>query len=126
MSKLRQRLILVLILVGIIGYGTKHFCGHGHVFVNNSLGGLVYVVFWILFFKLIFNKERDVVIGFWVFLVTSILEFTQLIKWSVLEEIRSTFLGASLIGSSFNPYDFLYYMAGFLVGLLILRILGKK
>jgi hypothetical protein len=51
-----------------------------------------------------------------VFLVTSALEFLQLWHPPFLQLIRSTFLGQTLIGTSFTWWDFPYYFFGCVLG----------
>jgi hypothetical protein len=78
-----------------------------------------------LIFFIIFSKSKPVHIALGVFVVTSLLEFIQLVESSFLEIIRSNFIGQTLIGNSFAWSDFPYYAIGSLVGFLILTRIMK-
>ena len=123
----RQRLITVLILAVIvpIGFLTKFYSGPAEDWMNNSLGGLFYEIFWCLVIAFIFTKTKPIKIAFWVFVITCMLEFLQLWHPSFLEFFRNNFVGRTILGNSFNWMDFPYYFAGSLVGYLILISIRK-
>ena len=123
----RQRLITVLILAVIvpIGFLTKFYSGPAEDWMNNSLGGLFYEIFWCLVIAFIFTKTKPIKIAFWVFVITCMLEFLQLWHPSFLEFFRNNFVGRTILGNSFNWMDFPYYFAGSLAGYLILISIKK-
>ena len=114
----RQRLIVFLFLLIIIpiGFLTKFYAGPAEVWVNNSLGGLFYEIFWCLVIAFIFVKAKPIKIAIWVFIVTSMLEILQLWHPAFLEVVRNNFIGRTILGNSFNWMDFPYYFAGSLAG----------
>lgn len=114
----RSVLLLFLIFIGIL---TKFYSGFGFEFVHNHLGGLIYVIFWILFFSIIFSKSTSLKISIWVFIITSIIEFTQLIHTPILDKFREYFLFRALFGCTFNPTDFIYYLLGAFLGFFLLK-----
>lgn len=118
----RQRLIIVLLLLIIIpiGFLTKFYSGPAQVWVNNSLGGFFYEIFWCLVFAFIFVKAKPINIAVWVFIFTCLLEFLQLWHPAFLETLRNNFLGRTILGNSFNWMDFPYYFAGSFIGYIIL------
>ena len=118
----RQRLIILLLLVVItpLGFLTKFYSGSAEDWMNNSLGGLFYEIFWCLVVTFIFTKIKPIKIAFWVFVGTCTLEFLQLLHPTFLEVIRNNFIGRTIIGNSFNWMDFPYYFIGSLLGYLIL------
>jgi len=111
-KKLRNKLIGTLIFLIPIGFYSKFYDGPLDTWVNNSLGGLFYVVFWTLLLRLLYPRVNSLKIIIIVLVVTCTLEFTQLLNLKVLEMIRSTFLGRTLIGNSFHWSDMLYYVLG--------------
>ncbi len=127
---LRRYLTLFsLIFIIPVGFASKFYSGAAANWVNNSLGGFFYVIFWCLFFYLLFPSAKPLLIAVWVFGVTSLLEFLQLWHPPALEWIRSFFLGRTLIGTSFVWSDFFYYFLGAIVGwgwLFILRKFEEK
>jgi len=116
--------LLSIIIIVPLGLATKYYQGSGCAWINSHLGGLFYVIFWCLVFYLIFINGKPVVIASCVLGVTIILEFLQLIHTPFLEVIRDTYLGKALIGTSFNPIDFIFYVIG--AGLGIIWIYGLK
>ncbi len=53
--------------------------------------------------------------------ITCVLEFLQLWHPLVLESIRSTFIGSTLIGTAFTWWDFPHYFIGCFVSWLIIK-----
>ncbi|WP_457566504.1 ribosomal maturation YjgA family protein [Caldithrix abyssi] len=121
MSKFRIFVGISILIITPLGFLTKAYHGIGADWVNNSLGGVLYVVFWCLvvaFFKPQW-KEKFIAIG--VFTVTSLLEAAQLWHPPVLEWLRSFYLGKVLLGTTFALSDFPHYAAGALLGALWIK-----
>lgn len=118
----RQRLIIFLLLIIIIpiGFLTKFYTGPFSIWVNNSLGGSFYEIFWCLVIAFIFVKINPIKIALWVFVLTCLLEFLQLWNPPFLEIIRNNFMGRTILGNSFNWMDFPYYFVGSLLGYFLL------
>ena len=118
----RQKLIFALLLIVItpIGILTKFYSGPAEEWVNHSLGGLFYEIFWCLVVAFIFTKIKPVKIALWVFVITCTLEFLQ--KWHppFMEYMRNNFIGQTILGNSFNWMDFPYYVVGSVIGYVIL------
>ena len=108
-----------------IGLYTKLYSGIGAVWVHNSLGGLVYVVFWCLVFYLLLPSAKIILITSGVLFVTCCLEFMQLWEPPFLTAIRSTFTGRAMIGNSFNWSDFPYYFLGAFAGFFWMRLIRR-
>ncbi len=60
-----------------------------------------------------------------VLVVTCLIEALQLVDHPVLDRIRSTFLGRTLIGTTFVWSDFIYYVFGAVLGRLWLGVLCR-
>jgi hypothetical protein len=118
----RWKLLALLIIVPA-GFWTKFYEGPADSWVNNSLGGVLYVIFWCLLFSILVPKAGAVVISTAVLLVTSGLEFLQLWHPPILETVRSTFLGVTLIGNSFSWMDLLHYTAGAILAATLIHSL---
>lgn len=119
----RKRLIILFSIVYIIplGFYTKFYSGPSQAWVNNSLGGLFYEIFWCLLVALIFTKAKAIKVAMWVFVITCSLEFLQLWHPAFLEVLRNNFIGRTILGNSFNWMDFPYYFVGSLTGYFILK-----
>jgi len=120
---IRIRILIVILLITILGFGSKMYSGAGSNWFNNSLAGLFYETFWCLVVLFINPRLKAIKIALWVFIFTSVLEFLQLWHPPFLQIIRTTFIGAALIGTSFNLLDFPYYLAGCILGFMLMKYL---
>jgi hypothetical protein len=117
--------LILLMLITPLGFYTKFYSGPGASWVSDSLGGVFYEIFWCLLVFLFLVNARALVIAASIFLITCFLEVLQLWHPEFLEFIRSYFIGRTLLGTSFNLYDFIYYFIGSAIGYLILTRLQK-
>ncbi len=90
-------------------------------------GGIPYVVFWVLLWGTTLASRKLVLpIAGYCTLFTCGLEFLQLWQPQFLSPVRSTRIGAALLGSTFAWGDFPAYFVGGLVGYLVLKgIMGS-
>jgi len=123
----RKWILLSLCLVTPLGFLFKFYAGPGHIWFNDYGAGLLYEVFWclVVFF---FMPHRKYItrIALWVFVITCILETLQLWHPHFLQLIRSTFLGAALIGTTFVWLDFPHYILGCLLAWLWMFALSNS
>jgi hypothetical protein len=124
-STKRLILLLSLMLITPLGFLTKFYTGPADTWINNSLGGLLYEIFWCSVFAFIFVRSRPVKIATWVLIITCILEFLQLWHPSFLKYLRANFIGRTILGNSFNWTDFPYYFVGSFLGYLLLVGINK-
>ncbi len=118
--------IVSVLFIVPLGFGLKYYPGPLREWVNNSLGGTAYVIFWCLALFVLWPRRsaiNPIVIG--VLVVTCALEALQLVDHPVLDRIRGTFLGRTLIGTTFVWSDFVYYMVGAFFGRLWLGALCR-
>jgi hypothetical protein len=115
-SSIRRKIILSLLILVPLGFATKFYSGPAWFWVQNSLSGVFYEIFWCLVLCFFLTNAAAWKIGAWVFIGTSALEFFQLIHPKILEAIRSHFIGRTLIGTQFSWLDFLYYLIGCSIG----------
>ncbi len=115
-----------VLLILPIGFYSKFYHGPAHNWVNNSLGGVFYVIFWCLIIYFIRPKWRPISIALGIGAATSLLEVLQLWHPSFLELIRSNFIGRTILGTSFAWHDFPYYFVGSLIGWGWLNLLRKR
>lgn len=120
--------ILTLISLAVIvpiGFFSKFYHGPAAFWVNNSLSGVFYEIFWCLIGLIIFPKSRPLNIVIWVLSLTCFLEFLQLWHPPFLQILRNSFIGRTLLGTSFAWSDFPYYFIGCGLGWLWLHRLQK-
>lgn len=117
-STIKRSAVLVLSILFIIPQGllTKVYLGPAQDWVNNSLGGIFYELFFCLVAAIIFPAVRPWKIAGWVFVITSLLEFLQLYHPPWLTGLRGFWIGHLLIGSTFSIWDFPHYLLGCLLG----------
>ena len=124
MSPRTKAFLLLLILIPL-GFGTKFYPGPGQELFNNSVAGALYVVFWCVAVFWAFPSLPPLKNAVLVFVVTCILEALQLWHPSFLEAVRSTFLGRAILGTTFAPTDFLFYVIGAVAACFLLKKLDS-
>ncbi len=122
----RQRWLTLAALAVIVpfGFGMKFYRGPGDAWVNHSLGGAAYEIFWCLAALFCLPRAAPARIALGVFLATCALEFLQLWHPPFLETLRANFLARTVLGSTFSWSDFPYYALGSLLGWKLLGWLG--
>jgi hypothetical protein len=119
----RIRLLFMLLLVAAFGLGAKLYPGPGRWWVNNwGPASVAYVVFFMLLAaELAPRRSAAAPIAAAVLVATCALEFLQLWHPPWLTALRSPFVGASLLGTSFSWWDFPAYVVGALLGWALLQ-----
>ena len=113
---LRKWALFSLIIIVPIGFYSKFYRGPAAEWVNDSLGGVFYEIFWCLLILLFLPKVKHWIIALCVLVVTCILEFMQLWHPPFLEILRNNFMGRTLLGTTFTWTDFPYYFLGSGIG----------
>jgi len=127
MNSIRQRLTTLSSILAItpVGFYTKFYEGPAAFWVNNHLGGTFYVMFWVLVVHLFLPSLRTRTVISAVLAATCLLEFLQLYNPPILQLIRSTFIGVTILGSSFSWPDFPWYFLGAAIAWFWLERLKK-
>lgn len=124
---IRKYCIYSLLVVTPLGFLSKLYAGPGRRWFNYYGAGLLYEIFWMLIvFAFLPRKKYINKIPIWVFLITCALEVLQFWHPKFLETIRSSFIGAAFIGTTFSWLDFPHYAVGCFVGWLWLRWLNQQ
>ena len=118
---LRKWTLVSLILIIPTGFYSKFYRGPAAAWVNDSLGGVFYEIFWCLLILLFLPKVKPWIIALSVLVVTCILEFMQLSHPPFLEILRGNFMGRTLLGTTFAWTDFPYYFFGSGIGWLWIK-----
>lgn len=122
----RKWTFLSLLIITPVGFYTKFYAGPAAGWVNNSLSGVFYEIFWCIFILLFCPNGKPLIISAAVLMATCILEFLQLWHHPVLEWIRGYFIGQVLLGTSFAGSDFPYYVLGCGIGWWWTTLLVRK
>ncbi len=112
MTRRRMLTAASILGVGFVGMFSKSYRGVLSGWVNDSLGGVFYEIFWCLFIFFLFAKVRPWKIALGVLLVTGTLEFMQLWHPPFLEFLRRSQGGQAMLGHYFAWSDFPYYFIG--------------
>ncbi|MGD2066620.1 MAG: DUF2809 domain-containing protein [Candidatus Bathyarchaeota archaeon] len=124
-NKKRVWTLFSLFIIVPIGFYTKFYSGPAADWINNSLGGVFYEIFWCLVAFFFSQKRKPIHIASIVLLVTCILEFMQLWHPIFLEILRDYFIGSIVLGTSFSWSDFPYYFVGCGIGWFWMNCLNK-
>jgi hypothetical protein len=124
----RKRILVSLLVITPLGFLFKLYAGPAQGWFNNYAAGVLYEIFWCLILLFFWpHRKFTAKIAMGVLVVTSLLEVLQLWHPWMLEQIRSTFLGRTLLGTTFSWWDFPHYVLGCaLGGFWMLRILGPR
>ncbi|MBC1241838.1 hypothetical protein VF14_14755 [Nostoc linckia z18] len=119
-------ILLSMLIVVPMGFLFKYYTGPGYKWFNDYGGDILYEIFWCLFGFWFFRSRAAVIqIPIWVFVITCIIEFLQLWHLPLLDNIRATFIGKLLLGTTFVWWDFPHYLVGCILGWLWLQQLQK-
>jgi len=122
----RKLIFLSLCIVIPAGFLFKFYLGPAHKWFNDYGAAVMYEIFWCMFiFLFLPHKKAATKIAVGVFVVTSLLEILQLWQPPLLQQARSTFFGAALIGTTFVWWDFPHYLLGCFIAWLWMRTLSK-
>lgn len=108
----RTPTVISLVVILAAGFFAKFYAGPAHLWVNDSVAGMFYVIFWCVLASVFFTRAAPRTIIAAVFSVTCVLEVLQLWHPPFLESLRNPFLGRALLGHSFAWSDFPYYALG--------------
>jgi hypothetical protein len=112
--------IILLILVFITALYSKEYRGEFQTIINNSIGGILYVLFGSLAFSLLLPRLKP----WWPVLMalagTCVLEFIQYFQFPYMVALTQDKTFAFLFGVSFNPVDFVYYAIGAGISMVLL------
>lgn len=132
-AQIRYRRILLLLLFALvpIGLASKGYRGLLSTWVNDFSGDILYEAFWIILIHYLaiscgWRRLSLGQIAIAVFVLTCGLEVLQLWQPPVLQAIRATFLGRTLLGTTFSLWDFPHYGLGCGLTWLGLRYLSRK
>ena len=126
MNKFRLVTLIAISIITLLGFISKLYTGHGAKWLNDSFSGFLYEIFWCLIISYFLAKTKPWKIALSVFTITCILEFLQLWHPMFLEMIRSTFIGRTILGTSFVLSDFIYYIFGSLAGWIIIKKIKRS
>lgn len=126
-ARVRLATVVLILTTIAIGLGCKQYSGPGHAFVNNwGPASVCYEVLFVLVGFLVFPRRAMIAkIAICVCLLTCLVEISQLFHIQWLDELRKTFFGRMLLGTSFSWWDFPAYPVGAWVGWIVARWISR-
>ena len=94
--------------------------------MNHSLSGVWYEIFWCLLVFFVWPEGKPWLMALVVGLATGVVEVLQLWHPPFLDYLRRSFIGATILGTSFAGSDFAYYVVGCGIGWLWMRKLQGR
>lgn len=119
-SSQRLHTLISLLITTPLGFASKFYHGAGAWWFNNYASGIFYEMFWCFAAILLLPRVSVFWIACTVLGTTCVLEFLQLWHPLFLDPVRSTFIGRTLIGTTFTWWDFPHYVIGCLTGWLMI------
>lgn len=126
MSAYRRTLAGGFAAVALLGTMAKFYPGPGSDWLNNSFGGVPYMLLWMALVAMIWPHLAPGWVALGVLAATCLLEVLQLWQPAWLQALRATLPGRLLLGNTFSPSDFWYYIAGAGLGWGMLRWLRPR
>lgn len=115
-----------LCIITPLGLACKAYNGPGRWWFNDYGAGVLYEIFWCLVAFFFWPKRKNAMkIALWVFAITCGLETLQLWHPALLQQIRATFVGKTLLGTTFVWWDFPHYVLGSFVGWLWISYIAR-
>jgi len=110
----RARIVFaaVVVIITPIGFATKFYHGVGEEWVRLYAGDILYPMFWYLVVLTIVPRLNPFLLAGVNLTFDVFGEFSQMISTPFLESIRGNFIGVTLIGCGFDANDFIYYIVG--------------
>lgn len=118
------RAALVAAVLIPVGIGTKLYSGPGSEWIVGSLGGSIYVMFWVFLVLALRPRWNRATVAVAVLLATTAIEFLQLWHPPLLEGVRRTMIGQALLGGVFSWIDIPFYVAGTMAAVALTIAMG--
>lgn len=132
-SDRRVLIVISLLIIVPLGLFSKAYTGVAQAWVQNYSGDILYEILWclvIFWFALPIKdlanlKKIAIKIASWVFIVTCMIEISQLWFHLVPPAVRSHIVWRLLLGAGFDWWDFVHYALGSLIGGYWIWQIGK-
>jgi len=121
MPRIKQKLILISIVLFILALLSKFYTGIFANIIHSFVADILAVVILILLAKIVFTKTSPFVISSSIFLFALAIEFFQLMNQSFnIISINNWFLQI-ILGSNFDLLDIFSYFIGAIIGFVLLK-----
>lgn len=115
--------LAIIVVVVPLGVGTKLYGGPLDAWVTRYGGDVAVPVFFFYLAMLARPRLSPRACAVGVFVVCSAVELSQILDSSALSSIRGNVAGRTVLGSDFDPLDFVFYAVGALAAVVLYRLL---
>lgn len=119
LARARIAFAAAVVIITPIGFATKFYHGFGEEWVHLYAGDILYPMFWYFVVMAIVPRLNPFLLAGLNLTFDVLGEFSQLISTPFLESIRGNFIGRTLIGTGFDANDFIYYVMGNILAVLL-------
>ncbi|QUH21309.1 ribosomal maturation YjgA family protein [Alkaliphilus sp. B6464] len=121
MAKARNRIIysIFILLVIILGLGSRHFSDFLPKWVHLYLGDTLWALMIFFIFGFLFKRKNTFCIATVSLLFSFLIEISQLYQAQWINTIRNTTIGGLVLGYGFLWSDLLAYIVGIVIGILL-------
>ena len=119
-------MVIALTLVVILGLGSREFGDSLPRFLAENSGDALWTVAVYLSLAIIAPRWSTAKLFLLAFLISVMVELSQLFDFAPLNAIRATLPGRLLLGAGFLPIDLVRYLAGALLAVLLDSIFIKR
>lgn len=117
--------LALMVLVFITALYTKEYHGEYQQLITAHIGGVLYVLFGSLLFSVVWPSLKAWQAATLAMICTSLLEVVQYFRFPFLVDLTRSRVFLYLLGNSFNPLDFVYYLIGGVIGFGVLFLIVK-
>lgn len=117
--KIRFSVFILLCVLIPLGFATKWYQGPAAEWMHRYAGDILYPMFWYFVGVFLVPRANPWVLGLLVLACSTVVEFTQLFNTPLLEWLRQSFIGRTLVGVSFSVTDIVYYVVGSLLAVVV-------
>jgi hypothetical protein len=117
--KARGYYIIAIVFVSFAGVGSRYYQEVLPVFISEYTGDTMWATAVFLFFRFLFPKHKVFVSASLAMIFSILIELSQLYRTVWLDSIRNTIIGGLIIGFGFLWSDFICYLCGIVLGIII-------
>lgn len=117
---------IIISLIGIAVLIPLGLCSRQFDSIPNETGDALWAMMVFCIWRIVLHKKKLTTIAIVSLISSYLVEFSQLITWSFLVELRKTFIGHIMLGQGFLWIDLLAYTIGIICIFGIFKIFEKN
>ena len=117
--KIKTLYIIAIIIACFAGVGSRYYQEVLPVFISEYTGDTMWATAVFLFFRFLFPKHKVIVSASLAMIFSILIELSQLYRAAWIDSIRNTIIGGLILGFGFLWSDFICYLCGIILGIII-------